>query len=71
METMSGFMLLTFWLCAGVNYIMLRNMSKRQKGPVAGRHPAPGGRTTGPGGAGRGETVPAAVERVQPLSGLR
>ena len=32
METMSGFMLLTFWLCAGVNYIMLRNMSKRQKG---------------------------------------
>ena len=28
METMSGFMLLTFWLCAGVNYIMLRNMSR-------------------------------------------
>ena len=48
METMSGFMLLTFWLCAGVNYIMLRNMSKRQKGlllgvtlpPEAGEDPA-------------------------------
>lgn len=36
METMSGFMLLTFWLCAGVNYIMLRNMSKRQKGLLLG-----------------------------------
>lgn len=29
-------MLLTFWLCAGVNYIMLRNMSKRQKGLLLG-----------------------------------
>ena len=48
METMSGFMLLTFWLCAGVNYIMLRNMSKRQKGPAPGRHPAPGGRGPDP-----------------------
>ena len=36
METMSGFMLLTFWLCAGVNSIMLRNMSKRQKGLLLG-----------------------------------
>ena len=36
MGTMSGFMLLTFWLCAGVNYIMLRNMSKRQKGLLLG-----------------------------------
>lgn len=36
METMSGFMLLTFWLCAGVNDIMLRNMSKRQKGLLLG-----------------------------------
>ena len=36
MENMSGFMLLTFWLCAGVNYIMLRNMSKRQKGLLLG-----------------------------------
>ena len=36
METMSRFMLLTFWLCAGVNYIMLRNMSKRQKGLLLG-----------------------------------
>ena len=36
METISGFMLLTFWLCAGVNYIMLRNMSKRQKGLLLG-----------------------------------
>ena len=36
METMSGFMLLTFWLCAGVNYIMLRNMSKHQKGLLLG-----------------------------------
>ena len=36
METMSGFMLLTFRLCAGVNYIMLRNMSKRQKGLLLG-----------------------------------
>ena len=36
MGTMSGFMLLTFWLCAGVNFIMLRSMSKRQKGLVLG-----------------------------------
>ena len=36
MGTMSGFMLLTFWLCAGVNYIMLRNMSKHQKGLLLG-----------------------------------
>ena len=36
METMSGWMLLTFWLCAGVNYIMLRNMSRHQKGLLLG-----------------------------------
>ena len=68
METMSGFMLLTFWLCAGVNYIMLRNMSKRQKGPAPGRHPAPGGRRPARG-AGHCKTISNAAGH--PLSGLR
>lgn len=55
METMSGFMLLTFWLCAGVNYIMLRNMSKRQKGLLLG--------VTLPPEAGEDPAVQAVVKR--------
>lgn len=55
MGTMSGFMLLTFWLCAGVNYIMLRNMSKRQKGLLLG--------VTLPPEAGEDPAVQAVVKR--------
>ncbi len=55
METMSGFMLLAFWLCAGVNYIMLRNMSKRQKGLLLG--------VTLPPEAGEDPAVQAVVKR--------
>lgn len=55
METMSGFMLLTFWLCVGVNYIMLRNMSKRQKGLLLG--------VTLPPEAGEDPAVQAVVKR--------
>lgn len=36
MGTMSWLMLLTFWLCMGVNFIMLRSMSKHQKGLLLG-----------------------------------
>ena len=36
MGTMSWFMLLVFWLCVGSNFIILRSMSKRQKGLVLG-----------------------------------
>lgn len=67
METISGFMLLTFWLCAGVNYIMLRNMSKRQKGLLLGvTCPR---RQTPCRGAGHCKTISNAAGH--PLSGLR
>ena len=36
MKNTSWLMLLTFWLCAGVNFIMLRSMSKHQKGLILG-----------------------------------
>ena len=55
MGTMSGFMLLTFWLCAGVNYIMLRNMSRHQKGLLLG--------VTLPPEAGEDPAVQAVVKR--------
>ena len=36
METMSLFMLVTFWLCVATQYILLRGQAKRQKGLVLG-----------------------------------
>ena len=36
MKNTSWLLLLTFWLCAGVNFIMLHSMSKHQKGLVLG-----------------------------------